>query len=178
MDPGCDNELTVVLRNWLKKLTVDSNICFLNADHHRILKTRQCVCIFMCMSVRMQVSRVADFKDEDRYSVSEVGCRRSRRAREEESDTTRAMDLSGTCTSQALINNQQYTIKRQEQLCSSRSMQRFRERAGTLHEEKETLVCRKTSTSSHIEYKKRELLARKAIASCILSRQRNGFELL
>ena len=56
-------------------------------------------------------------------------------------------------------------------------MQRFRERAGTLHEEKETLVCRKTSTSSHIEYKKRELLARKTIASCILSRQRNGFEL-
>ena len=44
--------------------------------------------------------------------------------------------------------------------------------------EGEKLVCRRTSTNSHIEYKNRELFTRKAIASCILSRQRNGFELL
>ena len=34
------------------------------------------------------------------------------------------------------------------------------------------LVCRKTSTGSHIEYKKRELFTRKANTSCMSSSQR------
>ena len=37
------------------------------------------------------------------------------------------------------------------------------------------LVCRKTSTGSHIEYTKRELFIRKAITSCMSISQRNSF---
>ena len=41
-----------------------------------------------------------------------------------------------------------------------------------LRERAEKLVCRKTSTGSHIEYKKRELFTRKSITSCMSSSQR------
>ena len=54
---------------------------------------------------------------------------------------------------------------------------RFRERSALCTRGRK-LVCRKTSTSSHIEYKKRELFSRKGNPSCILNRHRNVFELL
>ncbi len=44
-----------------------------------------------------------------------------------------------------------------------------------LCERAKKLVCRKTSTGSHIEYKKRELFTRKAITSCMSISQRNSF---
>ena len=52
------------------------------------------------------------------------------------------------------------------------SVGRFRGKTELLRERAKKLVCRKTSTGSHIEYKKRELFTRKANTSCMSSSQR------
>ena len=78
---------------------------------------------------------------------------------------------------QALIDNQQHTIKTPSwgSSCAVEAtacVERFRGKTELPRERAKKLVCRKTSTGSHIEYKKRELFTRKANTSCMSSSQR------
>ena len=73
---------------------------------------------------------------------------------------------------QALIDNQQHTIKTPMVVAVAvvaNSVGLVPGETELPRERAEKLVCRKTSTGSHIEYKKRELFTRKANTSCCMS---------
>ena len=112
------------------------------------------------------------------FCWSEVGCRGSRRATTEESDTTPAMGLSGNVCPRLLLTINGTHQNAKSMWCNSDSVERFVRKEYPHVWKDEKLVCRKTSTGSHIEYTKRELFSKTEIVSCILNRQRHGFELL
>ena len=126
------------------------------------------------------VSRPGDFEAEGDALSSEVGCRESRRTTAKNQTTTPAMGLSRSVFLRLLLNQRAHNknTKRVVAVPQQQPWSEFgKEQLSWVRGQK--LVCRKTSTSSHIEYKRRELFARKTITSCIERAVReNDFELL
>ncbi len=111
------------------------------------------------LSLSFLFSRAGQLEAEDsKLCWSEVDCRGSRRATMNQTQHQRWVKDRWASGS---YSKQQHTIKRQGSRCveqrqrgaSSGREQQLRERA-------KKLVCRRTSTGSHIEYKRRELFTR------------------